>query len=126
MTTSIFGFLLKKTVENVFIYSSNLIPLALGFLFTAIILFLTNKITKSRRELSTLTIGEAIKIGFSQAVAIVPGISRSGITYFTTIKTGVSRDDAFKFSFLLSIPTILGATMVEMISNYSGLIVGID
>ena len=73
-----------------------------------------------------MTVGEAIKIGFMQAIAIVPGISRSGMTYFTTIKTGIKREEAFKFSFLLSIPTILAATMVEMISERSSLMIGIN
>lgn len=126
ITTSVFGFLIKGVVENVFIYSSSLIPLALGFLFTAIILFLTVKITNNKRDANTMTVGEAIKIGFVQAIAIIPGISRSGMTYFATIKNGIKKEDAFKFSFLLSIPTILAATMVEMISERGSLMVGIN
>lgn len=122
VTTAIFGFVFKKIVENVFIYSSNLIPVAIGFIFTAIILFLTAK-SNSKRKIETLTIFEAIKIGFAQAVAIAPGISRSGLTYFTTLKSGIQAKDAFKFSFLLSIPTILAATVVEVLSEYDNLAV---
>lgn len=125
VTTSIFGFVFKKIVENVFIYSSSLIPVAIGFIFTAIILFLTIK-SRSTRKINTLTIFEAIKIGFAQAIAIAPGISRSGLTYFTTLKSGIEAKDAFKFSFLLSIPTILAATAVEMLSEYGKLTVGMN
>ena len=124
-TTSIFGFLFKKTIENVFIYTNSLIPVALGFIFTAIILFLTIK-NNSKRDISTLTITEAVKIGFAQAVAIAPGISRSGLTYFATLKSGIKPKDSFKFSFLLSIPTILAATLVEILSDYKGLAIGIN
>jgi undecaprenyl-diphosphatase len=120
-TTAIFGFIFKTTVENIFIYNSSLVPLALGFVFTAIVLFMSFKTSKNRREISTLTIVEAVKIGFAQAVAIAPGISRSGLTYFTTIKSGINSKDAFKFSFLLSIPTILAATAVEVMTEYKGI-----
>ncbi|MFA6201530.1 MAG: undecaprenyl-diphosphate phosphatase, partial [Bacteroidales bacterium] len=80
----------------------------------------------SKREISTLTITEAVKIGFAQAVAIAPGISRSGLTYFATLKSGIKSEDAFKFSFLLSIPTILAATLMEFLSDYQNLSIGIN
>ena len=67
-----------------------------------------------------------MKIGFAQAVAIAPGISRSGLTYFATLKSGIKPKDSFKFSFLLSIPTILAATLVEILSDYKGLAIGIN
>ena len=94
-------------------------------MFTAIILFLTIK-NNSKRNINTLTVFETIKIGLAQAIAIIPGISRSGLTYFTTLKLGINPKDAFKFSFLLSIPTILAATMVELLSGYQSLSVGIN
>ena len=126
ITTSIVGFLIKKIIEDVFIYNSSLVPLALGFIFTAIILFMTIKNNKNRREITTLTIFEAMKIGLAQAIAIAPGISRSGLTYFATIKSGITSKDAFKFSFLLSIPTILAATLVEIMTDYQGIATNIN
>lgn len=104
-----------------FIYSSNIKPVLLGMAFTAIILFISTKINKSRRDLNTLTIIEAVKIGLIQAIAIIPGISRSGLTYFITLQSGIKKEEAFKFSFLLAIPTIFGATLVETITNYGHL-----
>ena len=121
LSTTLLGFLVKNMVENVFIYSSDIKPVLLGMIFTAIILFVSTKINKSRRDLSTLTITEAIKIGLVQAIAIAPGISRSGLTYFITLQSGIKKEEAFKFSFLLAIPTIFGATLVETISNYNNL-----
>jgi undecaprenyl-diphosphatase len=121
LSTTLLGFLVKNMVENVFIYSSDIKPILLGMVFTAIILFVSAKINKSRRDLSTLTITEAIKIGLVQAIAIAPGISRSGLTYFITLQSGIKKEEAFKFSFLLAIPTIFGATLVETISNYNNL-----
>jgi len=121
LSTTLLGFLVKNMVENVFIYSSDIKPVLLGMIFTAIILFVSTKINKSRRDLSTLTITEAIKIGLVQAIAIAPGISRSGLTYFITLQSGIKKEEAFKFSFLLAIPTIFGATLIETISNYNNL-----
>ncbi len=116
-TTAVVGLIIKNLIENIFIYSNTLIPVALGFVFTAIIMFLTIRY-KGNRDINTLNPLESIRIGFAQAIAIAPGISRSGLTYFTTLKSGIQPKDAFKFSFLLSIPTILAATGVELITNY--------
>jgi len=118
VVTSIFGFLFKNIVEKVFIYSNSLIPLILGFMLTAILLFIISKSKDNKKEINDLKLIDTIKIGLAQAVAIAPGISRSGMTYFMAIKSGIKNDDAFKFSFLLSIPTILAATFVEFVSNY--------
>jgi len=88
-------------------------------------MFLTIKY-KGERDISNLNMLESIKIGFAQAIAIAPGISRSGLTYFTTLKSGIRPKDAFKFSFLLSIPTILAAAGVELITNYKTIDLGVD
>lgn len=69
---------------------------------------------------------EFVKIGLAQAVAIVPGISRSGMTFFAASKSGANKEDAFRFSFLLSIPTILGAAAVETLTSYKDVAVGLN
>ena len=121
LTTTVLGFFLKNIVENIFIYSDSIKPILLGMLVTSIILSMSARINKSRRDLNTLTITEAIKIGLVQAIAIIPGISRSGLTYFITLKSGIRKEEAFKFSFLLAIPTIWGAALVETLANYKDL-----
>jgi len=60
-----------------------------------------------------LTVGSAIAIGLAQAIAIIPGVSRSGSTIATGLLCGLNREDATRFSFLLSTPVIAGATLFE-------------
>jgi undecaprenyl-diphosphatase len=57
---------------------------------------------------------DATAVGVGQAVAIVPGISRSGSTIGAALALGISRDDAARFSFLLAIPALIGATILEV------------
>jgi len=79
------------------------------------------KIKNDGSGINNLKTFDLIKIGLAQAVAIVPGISRSGMTYFAARKGGLKKEAAFKFSFLLAIPTILGATFIETLSGYKNL-----
>ena len=67
----------------------------------------------SRRQLDTLTVRDVIVIGCAQALALVPGTSRSGITITAALALGLTREAATRFSFLLSIPVILLASGVE-------------
>lgn len=64
-----------------------------------------------------LGIGNAIIIGLSQAISIIPGISRSGMTIATAMILGISREVALTYSFLLLIPLVLGASIIELIST---------
>src|SRR5436853_6137995 len=66
------------------------------------------------RTLATLTLTDAILIGAAQALALIPGVSRSGATICTALALGVARPDAARFSFLLSIPAIAGAGIFEV------------
>ncbi|MBU2035108.1 MAG: undecaprenyl-diphosphate phosphatase [Candidatus Omnitrophica bacterium] len=84
----------------------------LGLLATGIILILTKKIRGHGRE--DLNFKDALILGFTQAIAIIPGISRSGITISTLLFRGLSPDVVFRFSFLASIPVILGAALLEV------------
>jgi undecaprenyl-diphosphatase len=85
-----------------------------GLLFTAILLFLAWKVgTGGKRPLDNLTIWSALIIGTLQAVAIIPGVSRSGATIAAGVFLGLSGTEAARFSFLLSIPAIGGAFLLE-------------
>jgi undecaprenyl-diphosphatase len=64
--------------------------------------------------METLPAGKALGIGMAQALALVPGVSRSGATISTGLLLGVSREAAARFSFLLSIPAILGAGILKL------------
>ncbi len=74
--------------------------------------------SKKKKQISTK---QAVVIGVFQALAILPGISRSGSTVFAGITQGVDRVKTFRFSFLLVIPAILGASLLELLGNYSQL-----
>ena len=84
---------------------------AIALLFTGIILILTRKFTAAKRN--SLNVKDAIILGFTQGIAIIPGISRSGITISTLLFRKLDKETSFRFSFLVSIPVILGATLLE-------------
>jgi len=104
------GLLLNDCAETVF---RNPLIVA-GALFSgAILLFYADKIGTKKTDLTNLTIKMGILIGLFQALAIVPGVSRSGITITIALFLGLRRTDAARFSFLLSTPIILGAGIKE-------------
>ncbi len=82
-------------------------------LITGMVLWLTRWTKKEGRPLEQMRWFDAILIGIAQGVAIIPGISRSGATISTGLFLGLDRELSGKFSFLLSIPAILGATILE-------------
>jgi undecaprenyl-diphosphatase len=88
-------------------------PLAvgIGLIATGVGLFLARFARERRPGLPTL--GAALVIGLAQGSAIVPGVSRSGATIATALLLGVHRSEAVRFSFLLSVPAILGATLFQ-------------
>jgi undecaprenyl-diphosphatase len=100
------GMLLKDYVESVFRS-----PLIIGFMLIAVGLVLAwaERVGTFRRDLGQISLQDAMLIGFAQAVALVPGTSRSGITISAALFRGVNRPAAARFSFLLSSPIILGA-----------------
>jgi undecaprenyl-diphosphatase len=103
------GIFFKDNIEKIF--SGNMIFLGSMFILTAIILLTTIFSKKNAREI-TVTI--AILVGIAQAFAILPGISRSGITIAFALLLGIQRDKAVIFSFFMSVLPILGATLIEM------------
>lgn len=88
--------------------------LGFGFLLTAVILFLTDRMKKGRKTQETMRPLDALLIGCMQSVAILPGISRSGSTIAGALFCGMDRKEAADFSFILSIPAILGSVVLEV------------
>lgn len=84
---------------------------AIAWLVTAAVLLLTGKFTGAQRKI--IGIRDALVLGITQGLAIAPGVSRSGITISTLLFRGIDREVAFSFSFLASIPAILGAGLLE-------------
>lgn len=102
----LFGLLIKEIIETAF---SNPIMTAIFLFGTALLLVVAEIIGKRTRSLSQLSTVDAIWIGVFQAIAIFPGISRSGASITGGMTRNLDRPDAARFSFLLSIPIMLAA-----------------
>ena len=110
-----------SSIRNLF-YQIGFIGFAL--LITGGLLFVSDKhITRGSKTEKTMTISDALVIGFVQAVAVIPGLSRSGATIVVGLSRGLAGSYAVRFSLLLSIPAVLGATLVEL---YLAIREGID
>lgn len=105
-------YFLKDWIE--YIAQTYLIALGCFFLYTALILFLSDKCVDGKKDAGKLTWKEALTVGVFQAVALFPGISRSGSTICSGLFVGMNRDTAVKYSFMLGIPTILAGCLVEI------------
>ncbi len=87
----------------------------LCFLFTGIMLFVACQNTTGTKTAKTMTPLDAVAIGLMQAVATLPGISRSGSTTSVAMLRGLSKEFAVKFSFIMGIPAVLGAGILELL-----------
>ena len=100
------------------ILRSNLSIALVSFLM-AIFMYIADRKNKGSINLKNHSYSNSFLIGFSQAFAIFPGISRSGITISTALVSGWERGDAAKFSFILGIPAITFAAIVEFFSSFN-------
>ena len=85
-----------------------------ALLVTGFLLFASDRVRKGRKTEASAGILSALVVGVSQAIATMPGISRSGMTITTGCFVGYERKFAVRFSFLLSIPAILGANVLSL------------
>ena len=85
----------------------------------AIFMYIADRSKRGFLNLTNHKLSDSFLIGLSQALAIIPGVSRSGITISTALVSGWERGDAAKFSFLLGIPAISFAAIVEFISSFN-------
>lgn len=105
------GLLLEKRVNGEY---RNLYFIAAALIILALILFVAERVGQKRRDLKTLTLGQAMLVGVAQALALVPGASRSGVTYTTGLFLNLTREASIRFSFLLSIPAITLAGLYKL------------
>ena len=104
------GFFFENKINQLF--NGNLLLVGSMLIITSILLFVSDKINNLKKE---LTVMNAFVIGIAQALAILPGISRSGSTIATSLFLGINRDLAAKFSFLMVIPIIVGSSLKMII-----------
>ncbi|HUB09559.1 MAG TPA: undecaprenyl-diphosphatase UppP [Myxococcales bacterium] len=101
------GLAFEKAIERLDLNEGVLLTVIGGSLIAlALVLFLAERLGQQRRGLGELSWLDAAVVGLAQALAIVPGVSRSGVTLTAGLFAGIRRDDAARFSFLLSIPAV--------------------
>jgi undecaprenyl-diphosphatase len=92
-----------------------------AFLFTALVLTVAERLSEHprtsavKRKMEEMSVPDALLIGLCQGIAVLPAVSRSGMTLAGGLLRGISREDAARFSFLLSIPVILGAFVLQIV-----------
>ena len=116
LVTGVVGFLFYDFISGLFL---SLRGIGFGFLFTGLILITGKNIKPKKKEIGVLN---SLIIGLFQGIALIPGVSRSGSTIGIGIIRGIDRVKLARFSFLLSIPAIIGAGAIDTLSNYSGAI----
>ena len=108
----IVGLLFEKELESFF--GGRILLVGSMLLLTAVLLLLADKAKNTKKEVSFLN---AVLIGVSQAIAMLPGISRSGATISTSVLLGIDRTRAAKFSFLMVVPLIFGKIGKDLLSG---------
>jgi undecaprenyl-diphosphatase len=107
---ALFGFLFEKQAEEVF---RNPLIIALSIFIFGIVLFLSDRLSRKQKGISEINLPDCLVVGVVQALAIIPGVSRSGITITGGLIRNLKRETAARFSFLLSTPLIAGAAILE-------------
>ena len=110
---AIVGFFFKDKVEELF---SSLLVVGCALMVTALLLFLSDRV-KARKEGKEITFGQALVMGLGQAVAVIPGLSRSGTTISAGLLSGASRNKVAEFSFLMVLVPILGEAFLDLVGG---------
>lgn len=106
------GLLFEEQIESLF--SRRILLVALMLIITGLLLFLADRAQKTEKKVG---FASALWVGISQAIAIIPGISRSGATISTAVLLGIDREKAARFSFLMVIPLILGKMLKDLLAG---------
>lgn len=113
----------KEKVEGL---AGNLTFVALALIATGCLLYASDRVPKGRKTAKNATLIDALAVGIGQAIATCPGISRSGTTITVGCFMGFERSFAVRFSFLMSIPAILGANILSLKDALEGSIIWAD
>lgn len=117
----IFGFLFKNIIRNQF---RSMYIMAGSLIFFSFMIYFAEKFTKKKVTIDMLGYKQALIVGFFQAIALIPGASRSGSTISGGFFLNMTREDAARFSFLLSIPAVLLSGCFELYSQRVLLLTG--
>ena len=103
--------LLKDFIDQFF---SNSLMVSCALIATGCILFFSDRMAQGRKNARNATVTDALLVGCGQALAVIPGLSRSGTTISVGMLRGFDRAFAVRFSFLMSLPAVLGANILEI------------
>ncbi len=119
----VLGLLFQDQIETTFRDLRIVATALIGF---SLILFAADRMGAKQRELDQLTVGHGMGYGFAQALALIPGVSRSGGTITAGLFLGYSRAAAARYSFLLAVPAVLGAGFFQVYEVLTGGVAGRD
>ena len=105
---------LSAKVDRLY-YSS--IFIGASTILTGIMLFVIDRIQGNEKSQTSMTMGDAILIGFCQLVACIPGISRTATVYSSCLVTGLNRETALKYTYLLSLPAAFGVNVLHLVQS---------
>lgn len=111
---------IKDQLETLYYHN---IFIGIAIILTGCLLYVSDKMLPGQKTERSMRISDALIIGLCQCVATIPGLSRSGTTITAGIATGLRRDYAFRFSFLLSIPAVFGANVLSIVEAFQS---GVD
>jgi len=121
--TAAIGLLFRKQFEAMF---SDIYGVGVWFIVTGVLLFLTDRVSTRGRELPAMGLLDALVIGIAQGLAIIPSLSRSGTTIAAGVFLGLERGLLVRYSFLLSIPAVAGAFVLELVTHRHEALEGFD
>ena len=105
--------------DKVELLGNSPIFVSIALLVTGFILFFSDRMARGKKNGRTATVADALLVGVAQAFATVPGLSRSGCTISAGMLRGFDRKFAVRYSFLLSLPAVLGATLLKVVKTIS-------
>ncbi len=108
---AVLGYLLEEKVETTLRDPVNIVVWLIVF---GIVMWAAERYSRQVRQMNNITLKDAILIGVAQALALMPGVSRSGVTISAGLFLHIKREDAARFSFLLSTPAIFGAAVLKL------------
>jgi undecaprenyl-diphosphatase len=106
------GILLERQLE---LFQESVTAVAIALLVTGLVLVVSGFIIRRAKTLEQATITDAVLVGIAQATALLPGISRSGMTITASLGRGFTAEQAARFSFLLAVPAIAGGGLIETV-----------
>jgi undecaprenyl-diphosphatase len=123
LPSAVLGFILIKHIEALL---SNAKVVAIALIIGGIAILVIERLAKRSDQVGVaeLSIGTAVGIGIAQCLAMIPGVSRSGATIMGALSLGVERRTAAEFSFFLAIPTMVGATTLELAKHHHEIMAG--